>query len=84
MPLDYRKKQEVKLAVVAGKQYIAGPEGQKVWVVYKQWPTGKIERIAAYFTEAIARSHAGELVGDDQALVGLETIDVMDAPPIRA
>lgn len=70
---------QVELKTVAGKQYIPAPEGQKVWVVYKQWPTGKIDRVAAYFTEALARAHAGDLVGKDQALIGLETIDVMDA-----
>lgn len=72
---------QVELKTIAGKQYIAGPEGQKLWVVYKRWPTGKIERVAAYFTESLARAHAGDLVGKDQALIGLETIDVKDALP---
>jgi hypothetical protein len=71
---------DVKLEKVAGKEYIAAKPGTKLWVVYKQWPTNKIDRVAAYFTESLARAHAGELVGKDQALIGLETIDVKDKP----
>lgn len=54
-----------------------------LWVVYKQYPTGKIERVAAFFSEERARTHAASIIGKgrDPALVGLETIDVMDRPP---
>jgi tetrahydrodipicolinate N-succinyltransferase len=74
---------QVKLGTIDGTgiQYIAAPEGQKVWVVYKQWPTNKIDRVVAYFNEALARAHAGSLVGRDGATIGLETIVVKDAPP---
>ena len=53
----------------------------KIWIVYKQWPTGKIERVAAYFSEEGARREASLLVGRDQALIGLEAILVKDEPP---
>lgn len=72
---------EVKLECISGKQDISGPKDQKIWIVYKQWPTGKIERVVAYFSESLARAHAGSLVGKDNALIGLETIDVNDARP---
>jgi hypothetical protein len=72
---------QVRLKAIGGSQYRAGPDGQKVWVIYKQWPTGKVERVAAYFHEGLARSHAGTLVGMDGALIGLETIDVLDQAP---
>ena len=52
----------------------------KLWIVFKQYPTGKIERVAAYFSEDAARERASRLVGKDECLVGLETIDVLDAP----
>lgn len=72
---------QVQLKAIGGSQYRAGPEGQKVWVVYKQWPTMKIDRVAAYFNEGLARSHAGTLVGKENCTIGLETIEVLDAPP---
>lgn len=70
----------VQMKTVAGQSYIAGPEGLHLWIVCKHWPTGKIDRVAAYFTESIARAHAGDLVGKDNATIGLETIPVMDTP----
>jgi hypothetical protein len=72
---------EVQLKTIYGKKYIAAPEGQKIWIVYQQWPTGKIDRVAAYFMEDLARTHAASLVGRDRCLIGLETIDVLDAAP---
>jgi hypothetical protein len=52
----------------------------RVWVVYKQWPTNKVERVAAFFQESNAREFAAKLVGKDGALIGLETITVHDEP----
>ena len=49
-----------------------------VYIVYKQYPTGKIERVAAFFSEANARYFASTLVGYDDALIGLEKIKVQD------
>jgi hypothetical protein len=51
-----------------------------LWVVYKHWPTNKIERVAAFFQEDNARAHAATLVGKDGATIGLETIPVHDEP----
>lgn len=47
-----------------------------VWIVYKQFETGKIERVAAFLSEESARKRAADLVGKDRALIGLETIPV--------
>jgi hypothetical protein len=52
----------------------------KMWVVYKRYETGKIERVAAFFSEKNARQRAATLVGKDAALIGLETIAVEDQP----
>lgn len=54
----------------------------KLWIVYKRYETGKIERVAAYFSEENARARAAKLVGKDGALIGLETIDVFDEPAL--
>jgi hypothetical protein len=51
-----------------------------MWVVYKKFETGKVERVAAFFNENAARKRAAELVGKDSALIGLETIPVEDRP----
>lgn len=52
----------------------------RLFIVYKRWPTGKIERVIAFFSEASARAEAALLVGQDAALIGLEMIDVADSP----
>lgn len=51
-----------------------------LWIVYKKYETGKVERVAAYFSEEGARKRASELVGKDGALIGLEMIPVNDHP----
>jgi len=55
-------------------------DGRFLWVVYKRYETGKIERVAAFMSEKRARERAAELVGKDGALIGLETIPVEDTP----
>ena len=71
----------VTVKSIAGLKYIAGPADQKIWVVYKQWPGGRVDRVAGYFTESLARAHVGALAGTDGlALCGLEVIDVLDVP----
>jgi hypothetical protein len=51
-----------------------------LWVVYKHWPTGMVERVAAFYQEQNAREFAAKLVGKDKATIGLETISVHDDP----
>lgn len=73
---------EVRLKQVAGVEYIAAPEGLGLWIVCKHWTGGRVDRVAAYFSEKLARAHAGELVGkEDRVLIGLEFFPVKDAPP---
>jgi hypothetical protein len=73
---------QVRLERVGGKEFIAAPEGLCLWIVCKHWTGGRVDRVAAYFSEALARTHAGELVGkEDRVLIGLECFPVKDAPP---
>lgn len=66
----------------AGKmQYVTRGDGKKhkVWIVtardHNSTSLG-VQRVAAYFSEALARAHAAALVGE--RLIGLESIDVLD------
>ncbi len=77
---------DFKKAYAGKAEYIAPGDGKPyatLWIVTTQrhnsTPQG-IKRIAAYFSEHLARSHAASLVGNGD-LIGLETIDVLDFPP---
>ena len=76
---------DFKHAYAGDAQYVARADGKPsatLWVVTKQstnsTPSG-VKRVAAYFSEHLARSHAAKLVGHGE-LIGLETIDVLDLP----
>lgn len=67
-------------------EYVARGDGKPfatLWIVTTQHhnstPQG-VKRVAAYFSEHLARSHAANLVGKGE-LIGLENIDVLDFPP---
>jgi hypothetical protein len=47
-----------------------------IWIVVKYWPGGRRENAAAYTSEENARYYAGRIVGQDGALIALETIEV--------
>ncbi len=66
-------------ASMAGLTYIKAPPDTKVWVVVKQYPGGLREQVAAWFSEKLARANAGHIVGRDNALVTLESIEIKDA-----
>ena len=74
---------DYKHAWAGDKQYVARGDGKqtKVWIVTTQarnaTPQG-VKRVAAYFSEKLARAHAAKLVGAE--LIGLESIDVLDLP----
>jgi hypothetical protein len=53
-----------------------------IWIVVKYWPGGKRENAAAFTTEESARIYAGRLVGQDGALIALETVE-LDPPQQR-
>lgn len=77
---------DFKHAYAGDAQYVArgdGKPGAVLWIVTKQSANGTpigVRRVAAYFSEHLARSHAAKLVGGGE-LIGLETIDVLDLPP---
>jgi hypothetical protein len=77
--MDYKK------AYAGSEEYIGRGDGEPfatLWVVTVQQqsttPQG-VKRVAAYFSEKLARSHAASLVGG-RDLIGLETIHVLDFP----
>jgi hypothetical protein len=75
---------DYKMAWAGDEQYVAPGDDTKkarVWIVYVRWPTGKIDRDAAYFSEKLARAHAAKLVGVKDATIGLESVQINDIPP---
>lgn len=76
---------DFKIAKAGSAEYMARGDGQPfatLWIVTTQQqnstPQG-VKRVAAYFSEKLARAHAASLVGKGD-LIGLETIDVLDTP----
>lgn len=76
---------EFKHAYAGDEQYTARVDGKAtaVWIVttraQNSTPLG-VKRVAAYFSEKLARAHAAKLVGGDD-LIGLETINILDQYP---
>lgn len=52
----------------------------KIWIVVKYWQGGKRENYGAYSEENNAREIAGKIIGQDGALIALETIDLDGTP----
>jgi hypothetical protein len=77
---------DYKHAYAGNMQYVARADGKPwgtLWIVTTQNPNSTplgVKRVAAYFSEALARAHAAQLVRAG-VLIGLENIDVLDLPP---